>query len=255
MREGRAERSARSSGAVIFNDACRGVDPENPAGLEFVQGSNLLGDEWLAHCVDPRLFMPVAQCLGCGDLNLHHQKCSLKPPGFSGGQAGGGGFHRDSAYLLEAPGDALATILLQLDQTAAGVASTRVVPGSHLRTYDPSAIKPDLGIRDEAVADAFVHCPLSPGDALVIHPHVVHSVGANGSDRTSAALLICFKAAGAVDMQPGGNKRSLAEMPVARGWDACPLFPPGYLEALHRQLQLDEEEEKKEEKEAAAARL
>ena len=52
-----------------------------------------------------------------------------------------------------------------------------------------------------------------------------------------------------------GNKRSLAEMPVARGWDACPLFPPGYLEALHRQLQLDEEEEKKEEKEAAAARL
>jgi hypothetical protein len=46
-----------------------------------------------------------------------------------------GGFHRDSAYLLERPSDALATILVQLDRTAPGRGCTRVCQGSHLRSF------------------------------------------------------------------------------------------------------------------------
>jgi hypothetical protein len=83
-------RSERNTGAVVFNDRAQGLDPDNPAGLEFVQGINLLGDEWLAHVVDPRLVAPVAGVLGSGNLNLHHHKCSLKPPRFEGGHGGGG---------------------------------------------------------------------------------------------------------------------------------------------------------------------
>ena len=62
---------------------------------------------------------------------------------------------------------------------------------------------------------------------------VVHSVGPNTeSERTVVSMLVCYKDASAIDMQPGSNKRSLAELPVARGWRPCPLFPPGYVEAM-----------------------
>jgi hypothetical protein len=37
------------SGSVAYANGSRGIDPENIAGLQFVQGSNLLGDDWLAY--------------------------------------------------------------------------------------------------------------------------------------------------------------------------------------------------------------
>eukprot|EP01051_Picozoa_sp_SAG22_P002590 SAG22_NODE_118_length_19263_cov_16.155813_2_plen_321_part_00 len=230
--DGQATSVGAGGGSVVYHTASRGIDPENPAGLEFVQGSNQLGDEWLALSVDERLVAPAAAVLGSGDLNMHHQKCSLKPPRFRGGHGGGGGFHKDDAYLLEDPADALVTILLQLDSTGPGRGSTRVCPGSHLREYLPAELKPDLGIRRDVIGDGFVDCPLGPGDALLIHPSVVHSVGDNGGDSTLVSLLVCYKRADAVDVQPGGNKRSLAELPVARGGWVCPLFPEGYAAQL-----------------------
>ena len=60
----------------------------------------------------------------------------------------------------------------------------------------------------------------------------VHSVGSNLGRATICALLLCYKDAAAVDLQPGGNKRSLAELPIARGGHVCPLFPAGYVERL-----------------------
>ena len=89
-----------------------------------------------------------------------------------GGHGGGGGFHKDSAYLLEAPSDALATILLSLDSTSPGRGNTRVCPRSHVRKFQAEELKPDLGIKKEVIGGDFVDCPLEPGDALIIHPHV-----------------------------------------------------------------------------------
>jgi ectoine hydroxylase-related dioxygenase (phytanoyl-CoA dioxygenase family) len=87
--------------------------------------------------------------------------------------------------------------------------------------------KPDLGILDSAIGDDFVECPLDPGDALIIHPHVVHSVGPNLSSITKVSMLVCYKCSDAIDMQPGGNKRSLAELPVSRGKHALAVFGLG----------------------------
>jgi len=108
-----------------------------------------------------------------------------------------------------------------------------VCVGSHRRQFAPEELKEDLGIRDEAIGDSWQHCPLSAGDAIIISPHVVHSVGSNLGRTTICALLLCYKDAAAVDLQPGGNKRSLAELPIARGGQVCPLFPAGYVEQLY----------------------
>ena len=61
----------------------------------------------------------------------------------------------------------------------------------------------------------------------------LRGVGSNLGHTTIAALLLCYKDAAAVDLQPGGNKRSLAELPIARGGQVCPLFPAGYVEQLY----------------------
>ena len=59
---------------------------------------------------------------------------------------------------------------------------------------------------------------MNPGDAIILHAHVAHSVGRNLTNRTRAALAHVYKGAHVLDAEPGeGNTRSWAELPITRG--------------------------------------
>ena len=85
------------------------VDPENPHGLLFVQGTNLLGDEWFALSLEKRIVGAMTSILG-DSLNLHNMKASIKPPLHN--TTDRQGFHQDSFYILEDPADGFATLLV-----------------------------------------------------------------------------------------------------------------------------------------------
>ena len=87
------------------------TDVANPHGLIFVQGTNLLGDEWFQLALEPRIVGAMTSVLG-PDVNLHNMKASIKPPGHGTNERQG--FHQDSYYIFEDPADGFCTLLLYL---------------------------------------------------------------------------------------------------------------------------------------------
>jgi hypothetical protein len=221
------------------------IDPENPHGLLFVQGTNLLGDEWLSLVLDSRVVSIMCSLLGRegeGDVNFHSMKATLKPPGHVSQQ----GYHQDSYYIHDErpPVDRdpsycpFATVLIYLDETREGAGATKVAAGSHRDAnglhggfYSEAnrAGSYNGSIAAEAVEGQYeiLQPEMGVGDAMVIHAHVTHSVGDNATDRTRFALAQVYKDAHAVDVAPGeGNTRSWAELPAARGGELAFALGP-----------------------------
>ena len=123
----------------------------------------------LAKALDPRIVSLAAALPAVGaDVNLHHQKCSLKPPRFRTEQK----WHNDSPYLRVEPADGLVTVLISLDDTTSGKGATKFLRGSHRMTWLAADRTPSQGITDAAVAakaaDKEVVCPLNAGDVVLI---------------------------------------------------------------------------------------
>ena len=203
------------------------TDVANPHGLIFVQGTNLLGDEWFQLALEPRIVGAMTSVLG-PDVNLHNMKASIKPPGHGTNERQG--FHQDSYYIFEDPADGFCTLLLYLDATAPDAGATMLAPGSHKDSgglngglHSDDTADPAGGpgrIKEEAVEanGGWVTPEMNPGDAIILHAHVAHSVGRNLTNRTRAALAHVYKGAHVLDAEPGeGNTRSWAELPITRG--------------------------------------
>eukprot|EP00035_Acanthoeca_spectabilis_P033447 m.23677 g.23677 ORF g.23677 m.23677 type:complete len:393 (-) comp5985_c0_seq1:131-1309(-) len=218
----------------IYDEQCAGIDASNPHGLRFLQQLLLVDPAWLKLATHPRLIEVATTLLG-PDVNLHHAKASLKPPGHVSRQS----WHQDAYYLYEDPPDFL-TILIYLDATAKAAGATKLVGGSHQNGLilhpptDPTgpsaegahvgAGRREDGVQTGGTIAEDVAAQLGPaiepemaiGDAMVLSPFVVHSVGDNHTSTTKVALAFAYKAASAVDREPGGNWRAFAELPVAR---------------------------------------
>lgn len=193
---------------IAYEAEHAGKDPENPLGANFVMQSPILGDRWFKLTLDRRLVEPMIDLLG-PDVNLHDQKIPMKPPGHVSRQ----GWHQDWAYEVHDRPE-LAAVLLYLDETAPGAGATKVAPGSHKRGMIPHNKPGFLAIPDEQITEKIEQPCMAPGDAMIIHTLVAHSVGDNHSAQTKAMVAHVYKSARAIDTH--GNTRAMAEMPVAR---------------------------------------
>jgi len=193
---------------VSYQKDAEGKDPVNPLGASFVMQSPVLGDRWFKLTLDWRLVEPIVDLLG-PDINLHDQKMPLKPPGHVTHQ----GWHQDWEYEKHDRPE-LAAVLLYLDATSPGAGATKLAPGSHKRGEIPH-LKPNvLAITDDLITEQTVQPSMNPGDAIIIHTWLAHSVGDNHSGETRSMIAHVYKTAAAVDTH--GNTRAMAEMPVAR---------------------------------------
>lgn len=186
-----------------------GKDPQNPLAAQFVMQSPLLGERWFRLVFDWRLVEPIIDLLG-PDINLHDQKIPMKPPGHVSHQR----WHQDWAYEQHDRPE-LAAVLLYLDATAPGAGATKLAPGSHKRGEIPHSREGILAIPDELITEPVQQPSLNPGDALIIHTWLAHSVGDNQSMQTKSMVAHVYKTARAIDTH--GNTRAFAELPVARG--------------------------------------
>lgn len=194
---------------IGYEKDAAGKDPENPLGASFVMASQLLGDRWFKLTLDERLVQPMIDLLG-PDINLHDQKIPLKPPGHVTKQR----WHQDWAYEEHDRAE-LAALLLYLDDTAPDAGATKLAPGSHKRGALPHDRSDALAIEDELIGDDWIQPEMHPGDAIIIHTWLAHSIGDNLSDKTRAMVAHVYKTQQAVDTH--GNDRAFAELPVARG--------------------------------------
>ncbi len=184
-------------------------DPQNPLGVYFVMASQLLGDRWVKLCLDERLVMPMVDLLG-PNVNLHDQKIPMKPPGHVSNQR----WHQDWTYERHDRPE-LAAVLLYLDATGPDAGATKIAPGTHLNGEIPCEREGHANsIADEVIGDNWIQPEMNPGDAIIIHTYLAHSVGDNHSDETKSMVAHVYKTAEAVDTH--GNDRQLAELPVAR---------------------------------------
>ncbi|MCJ8328654.1 MAG: phytanoyl-CoA dioxygenase family protein [Lentisphaeria bacterium] len=195
--------------SIPYENEHAGKDPLNPLGAYFVIASQLLGDRWVKLCMDERFVMPMVDLLG-PNINLHDQKIPMKPPGHVSDQR----WHQDWVYERHDRPD-LAAVLLYLDETKPGSGATKIAPGTHLKGEIPHDRESNqISIEDDIIGDNWLQPEMNPGDAIIIHTHLAHSVGDNLSDETKALVAHVYKTAEAIDTH--GNNRQLAELPVAR---------------------------------------
>jgi len=194
---------------ISYEKQAEGKDPENPLGAQFVMQSPILGERWFRLTLDWRLIEPIVDLLG-PDVNLHDQKIPMKPPGHVSKQR----WHQDWAYE-EHDRPELAAVLLYLDATAPGAGATKLAPGSHKRGPLPHSRNDIKAIPDELITEKIEQPSMNPGDAIIIHTWLAHSVGDNHTNQTKSMVAHVYKTARAIDTH--GNTRAMGELPVARG--------------------------------------
>lgn len=187
--------------------AGRDPDPDNPRRVWMVMDTPLAGDWWFRQFQDPRVVDAIADCLG-PNIDFHNGKARVKPPGYRSHQ----GWHQDWPYERHSRPE-LAAAITYLDDTWEGAASTRVLPGSHLRgewEHDARTLIPD-----ERVGDPGVPLCARAGDVAIIHVLLVHRAGPNETGQTRSCIINEYKTHEAVDRW--GNPCAFADMPLRRG--------------------------------------
>jgi phytanoyl-CoA hydroxylase len=183
------------------------VDPDNPRRIWMIMDTPLAGDWWFRQFQDPRVVDVIVDCLG-PNIDFHNGKARVKPPGYRSHQ----GWHQDWPYERHSRPE-LAAAILYLDDTWEGAASTRVLPGSHLRgewPHDERTLVPD-----ELVGKPGIPLCARAGDVAIVHVLVLHRAGPNETAQNRSCIINEYKTHAAIDQW--GNRCAYADMPLRRG--------------------------------------
>ncbi|KAI9007678.1 phytanoyl-CoA dioxygenase [Hyaloraphidium curvatum] len=134
---------------------------------------------------DERWTGPVADIMGTGNVQLHHNKLFIKPPSI------GSPFpvHQDYPFFPHDRHSMLA-VVFHFDDAPPEKGPFRVFPGTHLR---PLPHLPDGGHHLDPAhfpLDRAVPIPAKAGDVLVFSYLLAHCSGPNVSDEARTTLLV-----------------------------------------------------------------
>ncbi|MBK0391855.1 phytanoyl-CoA dioxygenase family protein [Ramlibacter algicola] len=184
----------RAASVSIGDDARRrparnpGVDPQAWRDEPYIVGDLLALDErFLRVLSQEALWRAAARLLRCNDDEVRFHFCNLtrKPAGVGPGLA----WHRDAENTYMAPADGrMLRLLVALQATDERNGATRVVARSHRHA-------------DSRPPEPSGPCPaLVAGDALAVHPRVLHGGDPNRSAHDRELLVVQFGVAG-LDMR------------------------------------------------------
>jgi len=169
---------------------------------------------------DPRLLGVAGALMGTNDIQLHHNKLFVKPPG------NGSPFppHQDWPFFPHAK-DSTTAVILHLDDANAENGCLRLIEGSHLDgrrehsgTTDFHLSPEEFPLETAAVAEA------RAGDALFFPCLTVHGSGVNFSDEARTTWLLQMRAA---DDQPTVDRhRSPGQGMMLSGINTGAVPPP-----------------------------
>ncbi|MBB5791252.1 phytanoyl-CoA dioxygenase family protein [Jiangella mangrovi] len=147
---------------------------------------------WIRLVSDDRLLDIAEQFVG-PDIALFASHYISKPP-YSGQPVL---WHQDGSLWPLDPVE-VTTLWLSVDHSTTENGCLRVVPGSHLRSFEPVRVSDEvenvLGVDIEVDVDEseVLDVVLAPGDVEVHHPNIVHGSNANTSPRRRCGLTIRY---------------------------------------------------------------
>jgi phytanoyl-CoA hydroxylase len=158
----------------------------------------------------PALLEPLRAFLRTDSIRVvraHHNCVMTKLPEFSSST----GWHQDLRYWsYERP--ELVNAWTALGVEAEGNGGMRVIPGSHRASFDGDSFDEQKFFRTDRAAnrewiERAVQVDLQPGDVLFFHAGLLHSAGANRTDRRKLSVVFSYRAA---DNRPRPGTRSAA---------------------------------------------
>ena len=165
--------------------------------------------EWTKALVHERWTAAMSDLLGSPDVQLHHTKLFLKPPGI------GSPFplHQDHPHFPHEQHSVMAAVL-HLTDASEEMGCIRVVPCSHKGGPLPVGEHLHLDPDEWPVARA-TPCPARRGDVLFFSYLLVHGSGVNRSRRTRKTVLVQVR--DPADRQLTDTHRSHAQGLMLRG--------------------------------------
>jgi phytanoyl-CoA hydroxylase len=165
--------------------------------------------EWTRALVQERFTAAMSALMGSPNVQLHHTKLFLKPPGI------GSPFplHQDYPHFPHERHSMMAAVL-HLTDASEEMGCIRLIPGSH--RAGPLPVAEGLHLDpDEFPVTRALPCPARRGDVLFFSYLLVHGSGTNHSGRVRKTVL--FQVRDPADRQLSETHRSHAQGLMLRG--------------------------------------
>lgn len=180
----------------------------NPSNPEMLQMHKMGPDPfWLRLVSDDRLLDIAERFIG-PNIALFNSSYFCKAAS-NGSQVL---WHQDHSYWPVGVEATIMTLWLAVDASTQENGCLRVIPGSHFGTLQALKAEPDTpnmlgsGISDALIDESkAVDVELSPGDASVHHPLVIHGSRPNRSGKRRCGIAIRYAATGVKFVEPNGE--------------------------------------------------
>lgn len=202
------------------------IDHDEPTALQHCHDAHYHSAVFSRLLVDPRLLDVACALMGTRDIQLHHNKLFVKPPG------NGSPFplHQDWPFFPHTD-DSTTAVILHLDDATEEKGCLRLMSGSHLDGRQEHIGTTDFHLAPDIFPlDAATPVPARAGDALFFSCLTVHGSGINFSDQARTTWLLQMRAA---DDHPTLDRhRSPGQGMMLSGVNTGTLPPPSSLSPL-----------------------
>ena len=144
----------------------------------------------------------------------HHNCIMTKSSRFSSET----GWHQDIRYWSFIKPE-LVNVWLALGEESPENGCLQLIPGTHLQTFSPDRLDPDLFLRPEiaenkVLIDSAIEAKLDPGDVLFFHCRTFHAAGANLTSQTKHSVVFTYRGGDNAPL-PGSRSASLPELLIS----------------------------------------
>jgi len=217
------ERLSRNHVVEATWSSAREGQTDEPTALQHCHDAHYHSAVFSRLLIDPRLLGVAGALMGTTDIQLHHNKLFVKPPG------NGSPFppHQDWPFFPHAS-DSTTAMILHLDDATEEKGCVRLIRGSHLNGRQEHIGSTDFHLPPEQfpLETAFA-AEARAGDALFFSCLTVHGSGINFSDEARTTWLLQMRAA---DDQPTVDRhRSPSQGMMLSGVNTGLVPPPSSL--------------------------
>lgn len=202
------------------------VDNGEPTALHHCHDAQYHSAVFSRLLFDPRLLGVARALMGTNNIQLHHNKLFVKPPG------NGSPFplHQDWPFFPHAK-DSITAVIVHLDDATEEKGCLRLVGGSHLDGRQEHTGTRHFHLDPEIFPlDAATPVPAKAGDALFFSCLTVHGSGVNLSDEARTTWLLQMRAA---DDRPTVDRhRSPGQGTMLSGINTGLVPPPSSLSPM-----------------------
>jgi phytanoyl-CoA hydroxylase len=165
-----------------------GVGASEVGNAIFIVGDPVAFDDGFLSLLDqPKIVNAVREAVEATEIAAHFMNVTIKQPSFGRSI----GWHRDYPNAYACPdASRFVRVMLCLDGMSEAIGATTFQPGSHLIGDEEARELSRPGDRPQPPSGEVMFACCDPGDAVVIHPKVLHGGAMNASPRPRRNVVL-----------------------------------------------------------------